>query len=40
MKKKDYSDTTVIIPTLNEGSNISELLNLIEKQYKNISIIV
>ena len=40
MKKKDYSDTTIIIPTFNEGSNISDLLNLIEKLYKNISIII
>ena len=40
MERKDYSDTTVIIPTLNEESNILELLNLIEKLYKNISIII
>jgi len=37
---KDYSDTTVVIPTLNEESNISELLNRIEKAYKNINILV
>jgi len=40
MKKKDYSDTTIIIPTFNEESNISELLKLTEKLYKNIKIIV
>ena len=40
MKKKDYSDTTIIIPTFNEEDNISELLNLIEELYKNISIII
>ncbi|MBU3941597.1 MAG: glycosyltransferase [Nanoarchaeota archaeon] len=40
MEKKDYSDTTIIIPTFNEEENISELLNLIEKLYKNISIII
>ena len=40
MERKDYSDTTVVIPTLNEESNILELLNLIEKLYKNISIII
>ena len=40
MEKEDYSDTTIIIPTFNEKSNISELLNLIEKPYKNISIII
>ncbi len=40
MKEKDYSDTTVVIPTLNEELNILELLNLIENLYKNISIIV
>jgi len=40
MKEKDYSDTTVVIPTLNEELNILELLNLIENLYKNINIIV
>ena len=40
MKKEDYSDITIIIPIFNEGSNISELLKLIEKSYKNINIIV
>ncbi len=40
MKKEDYLDITIIIPTFNEEENISELLNLIEKLYKNISIIV
>ncbi|HHI04184.1 MAG TPA: glycosyltransferase [Candidatus Woesearchaeota archaeon] len=40
MERKDYSDTTIIIPTFNEGENISELLKLIEKLYKNISIII
>jgi len=40
MEKKDYSDTTIIIPTFNEESNISELLKLIEKLYKNISIVI
>ncbi|MBU4284354.1 MAG: glycosyltransferase, partial [Nanoarchaeota archaeon] len=36
----DYSDTTIVIPTFNEEENISELLKLIEKLYKNINIIV
>jgi len=40
MDKKNYFDTTIIIPTFNEGENISELLKLIEKLYKNISIII
>ena len=40
MKKKDYSDITIIIPTFNEESNVSELLKLIEKLYKNINIII
>jgi len=40
MKKEDNSDITIIIPTFNEGENISELLNLIEKLYQNINIIV
>ena len=40
MAKQNYFDTTIIIPTFNEEPNISELLNLIEKLYKNISIII
>jgi len=35
----NYSDTTVIIPTLNEEKNISKIIKLI-KQYKGIKIIV
>ena len=37
---EDYSDITIIIPTLNEEKNILELINLIEYFYKNINIIV
>jgi len=40
MEKKDYSDTTIIIPTFNEESNISDLLKLTEKLYKNINILI
>ena len=36
----DYSDTTVIIPTLNEGENISSLLRRILYMHSGISIIV
>jgi len=38
--KKDYSDITIIIPTFNEESNISELLKIIERLYKNINVII
>ncbi len=34
------SDTTIIIPTLNEGKNIGVLLDLLEKQYPGIKVIV
>ncbi|MDD5086165.1 MAG: glycosyltransferase [Candidatus Nanoarchaeia archaeon] len=37
---EEYKDTTVIIPTLNEEENITELLNLITKNYNGIKIIV
>ncbi|MBI2134257.1 glycosyltransferase [Candidatus Woesearchaeota archaeon] len=36
----DYSDTTVIIPTLNEGKNIGTLISLIRSMYKGIKIII
>jgi len=36
----DYSDTTVIIPTLNEEKNIGKLLELIEKNCPKIYVIV
>lgn len=35
-----YSDTTVIIPTLNEENNISELLEKLISFYKKINIII
>lgn len=35
----DYSDTTVIVPTLNEGKNIGELIGLL-LNYKGIRVIV
>ncbi len=35
-----YSDTTVIIPTLNEGKNIGELLTIIQKSYPGIHVVV
>lgn len=38
--EKQYDDTTVIIPTLNESENISKLVDTIEKSYPKISIIV
>ena len=36
----DYSDTTVIIPTLNEEDNIGKLLNYISNTYRGIKVIV
>ncbi len=36
----NYSDTTVIIPTLNEEKNISSILKLIKQNYKDIEIII
>jgi glycosyltransferase involved in cell wall biosynthesis len=36
----DYSDTTVVIPTLNEEKNIYELLSSLFDNYHGISIIV
>jgi dolichol-phosphate mannosyltransferase len=35
-----YRDVTVVVPTLNEGHNISKLLSLIERLYPGISVIV
>ncbi len=36
----NYSDVTVIIPTLNEAENISELIRIISRSYRNIRILV
>jgi len=36
----NYADTTIIIPTLNEERNISELIDELVNSYKNINIIV
>jgi dolichol-phosphate mannosyltransferase len=38
--KMNYKDTTIIIPTLNEERNISELLEKLENLYHNIRAIV
>jgi len=35
-----YQDVTVIIPTLNEGKNIGELIKIISGRYKGIKVIV
>ncbi len=35
-----YSDTTAIIPTLNEAGNIGKLLKIINSSYPNIKVIV
>ena len=40
LSRKDYSDTTLIIPTLNESKNIGKLLDLLLKEYDGIKIIV
>ncbi|MGI0100939.1 MAG: glycosyltransferase [Candidatus Micrarchaeaceae archaeon] len=36
----NFSDLTVIIPTLNEASNIPKLIGLLAKRYKGVSIII
>ena len=36
----DFSDLTIVIPTLNEGKNIRELLGSITGRYRGISVIV
>lgn len=38
--KSDYSDTTVIIPTLNENETIGELVKLLTSKHKNISVTI
>ncbi len=38
--RKDYSDTTIIAPTLNEKENIAQFLNTVTRMYPGISIIV
>ena len=38
--RKDYSDTTVIAPTLNEGENISAFVNEMTRRYPGIRLIV
>lgn len=40
LSRKDYCDTTIIIPTLNEAKNISKLLEMLLKEYDGIKIIV
>lgn len=37
---KDYSDLTIIIPTLNEKENISDLIKILENKYNNVKIII
>jgi dolichol-phosphate mannosyltransferase len=36
----DFSELTIIIPTLNEGKNITKLIKSIKRKYKNVTIIV
>jgi dolichol-phosphate mannosyltransferase len=36
----EFSDVTVIIPTLNEKDNVPKLIRLLQREYKGISIIV
>ncbi len=36
----NYSNTTIIIPTLNEEKNMKNILSLLEKQYVGINIII
>lgn len=36
----DFSDTTIIMPTLNEAGNVERMLGVISRSYKGISVIV
>jgi dolichol-phosphate mannosyltransferase len=38
--KADYSDLTVITPTLNEKNNIVRLVGALDRMYRNVSVIV
>ncbi|MDE1871379.1 MAG: glycosyltransferase [Candidatus Micrarchaeota archaeon] len=38
--KKNFSDLTVIIPTLNEAKNIPRLIDLLTRRYKDVRIMV
>lgn len=40
MKHWDYSDITLIIPTLNEANNISKIIDIIYRLYPQINVIV
>lgn len=40
LKRKDYSEVTIIIPTLNEEKNIGELIEYIIAHYPKIKIVV
>lgn len=40
LRKREFSDVTVIIPTLNEEEGILQLINILEKSYPKIKIIV
>ena len=40
IQKTNYSDVTVVIPTLNEEKNIVKLVTLLKKTYKGIAIVV
>ncbi len=37
---KNYSDLTIIIPTLNEKENISDLIKILENKYNKVKIII
>lgn len=37
---RDFSNVTIIIPTLNEGKNISKLISLLTGKYRKINVIV
>lgn len=38
--KKNYSDTTLIIPTLNEAENISKIIGIVKKMYPGMNIVI
>lgn len=39
-KQPDFSQVTIVIPTLNEEKNIEKLLSLLKKTYKGVTVIV
>jgi dolichol-phosphate mannosyltransferase len=38
--KKDFSDTTIILPTLNEIGNIGKITDMLARRYKNVNMVI